>query len=49
MELGCDRSVRAFLIAFGISASLLDSESYGEKQPLVEGSYPDAWSQNRRV
>ncbi|MDJ0725531.1 MAG: OmpA family protein [Prochloraceae cyanobacterium] len=43
------RSVREFLTSFGIDASVLDTESYGEKQPLVEGSYPEAWSQNRRV
>ncbi len=51
MELGRDRarSVREFLTSFGIDASVLDTESYGEKQPLVEGSYPEAWSQNRRV
>ena len=51
MELGGARarSVREFLTSFGIDASVLDTESYGEKQPLVEGSYPEAWSQNRRV
>ena len=51
LQLGNDRAVavKEFLTSLGVKADLLSTKSYGEKKPLVEGSHPEAWSQNRRV
>jgi len=51
IELGHDRAVevKEFLTSLGVNATLLSTESHGEHKPFVEGSHPEAWSQNRRV
>lgn len=51
MALGAARakSVERALVALGITSSKLDTISYGEEVPLVQGSNEAAWAQNRRV
>lgn len=41
--------VLAYLVSKGISPQRLISKGYGEEQPLIEGSSPDALERNRRV
>ncbi len=51
MALGERRAnaVRDFLVLQGVSASAIETVSYGEEYPAVVGSYESAWEQNRRV
>lgn len=51
MELGHQRAeaVKEYLASVGVDRAYLSTVSYGEKQPLLEESHPEAWSQNRRV
>ena len=42
-------AVRSFLGNYGIGTDRLSITSYGEEQPLVEGSNESAWAQNRRA
>jgi peptidoglycan-associated lipoprotein len=42
-------AVRDFLTQYGISATRLETTSFGEERPLVNRSDEDAWAQNRRV
>ena len=42
-------SVREFLTGLGISEDRLTTTSFGKERPLVNGSDPAAWAQNRRV
>jgi outer membrane protein OmpA-like peptidoglycan-associated protein len=42
-------SVKRYLIDGGVDAGRLQSEGYGESQPLVNGHNEAAWSKNRRV
>lgn len=42
-------AVREFLTEYGISASRLDTQSFGKERPLAEGSNEDAWERNRRA
>lgn len=43
------KSVADYLIASGLSASTIETISYGEERPAVNASNAAAWSQNRRV
>ncbi len=51
MALGERRAnaVRDFLVVQGVSASNLETISYGEERPVATGSNEASWSQNRRV
>jgi peptidoglycan-associated lipoprotein len=40
---------KRFLVQQGIDASRLETEGYGEEQPLDPGSNESAWSMNRRA
>ncbi|HER34136.1 MAG: peptidoglycan-associated lipoprotein Pal [Halothiobacillaceae bacterium] len=42
-------AVRDILLSYGVSAGQVDTVSYGEERPAVEGSGESAWSQNRRA
>ena len=42
-------SVKMFLVDTGISASSLNTISYGEEQPLDSGKTESAWAKNRRA
>jgi peptidoglycan-associated lipoprotein len=42
-------AVRDFLVLQGVSASRLETISYGEERPAVSGTGEQVWSQNRRV
>ncbi|MBI3940271.1 MAG: peptidoglycan-associated lipoprotein Pal [Acidobacteria bacterium] len=47
-----DRRVQAakgYLVSLGISASRLETISYGEERPFAEGHDETAWALNRRV
>ena len=41
-------AVKRYLVASGISASRVQTISYGKERPAVEGSDEQSWSQNRR-
>jgi peptidoglycan-associated lipoprotein len=41
-------AVKRYLVASGISASRIQTISYGKERPAVEGSDEQAWAQNRR-
>jgi peptidoglycan-associated lipoprotein len=43
------QAIANFLIVNGVASSQLETISYGEEQPAVNGSTEDARSQNRRV
>jgi peptidoglycan-associated lipoprotein len=51
MALGERRAnaVRDFLVVQGVSASNLETISYGEERPIATGSNEASWSLNRRV
>lgn len=51
MALGERRAnaVRDFLVLQGVPTSRIETVSYGEERPAVQGSSESAWSQNRRV
>jgi peptidoglycan-associated lipoprotein len=42
-------AVKAYLVQYGVDASLLRTISYGEERPFAPGQNEAAWSQNRRV
>lgn len=42
-------SVRDYLIALGIPASRINTISYGEERPAVDGHDETAWAKNRRA
>lgn len=42
-------AVRDFLVLQGVSASRLETISYGEERPAANGTGERVWSQNRRV
>jgi peptidoglycan-associated lipoprotein len=50
LALGERRSaaVKNYLVALGISASRIDTISYGKERPVAFGSNEAAWAQNRR-
>ncbi len=41
-------AVKSYLMALGVSASRMNSISYGKERPAVVGNGDSAWSQNRR-
>ncbi len=41
-------SVKNFLVALGVSASRVNTISYGKERPAVVGSDESSWAQNRR-
>jgi peptidoglycan-associated lipoprotein len=43
------QSVRRVLLFQGASSDQIETVSYGEEQPAVEGSFDAAWAKNRRV
>jgi peptidoglycan-associated lipoprotein len=51
MTLGSKRSqkVKDFLVAYGISGDRMETISYGEEKPKVDGQTEDAFAQNRRA
>lgn len=51
MALGERRAeaVKNYLIDMGVDVAMLDTQSYGEEKPAVEGHNEDAWAQNRRA
>lgn len=51
MALGERRAnaVRDYLIDMGVDVGMLDTQSYGEEKPAIDGNSEDAWSQNRRA
>lgn len=42
-------AVREYLVQLGISPKRIQTKSYGEERPAVEGHTKEAWSRNRRV
>ncbi|MFP4360255.1 MAG: peptidoglycan-associated lipoprotein Pal [Alphaproteobacteria bacterium] len=51
LALGARRAeaVRAYLVGLGIERERIDTISYGEERPAVEGSNEEAWARNRRA
>jgi peptidoglycan-associated lipoprotein len=43
------QAVLDYLVNYGISASRLETVSYGKERPFAYGSDESAWAQNRRV
>ena len=42
-------TVREYLAGFGIDGARVQTISYGEERPIVEGTTESAWSRNRRA
>ena len=42
-------AVRDYLESRGVAASRMQTISWGKERPAVEGSYEEAWAQNRRA
>ncbi|REH36775.1 peptidoglycan-associated lipoprotein [Paraperlucidibaca baekdonensis] len=42
-------AVARYLVSAGVNAGQLTVVSYGKEKPVVDGSYEEAWAQNRRV
>lgn len=42
-------TVRGYLTNYGIDGSRIQTLSYGEERPMVEGTSEDAWARNRRA
>ena len=42
------QSAKQYLVSHGIDASRVETQSWGEERPLVDGHDENAWSQNRR-
>ncbi len=42
-------AVRDVLLSYGVSSSQIDTVSYGEERPAVDGSGESAWAKNRRA
>jgi peptidoglycan-associated lipoprotein len=51
LALGAQRAnaVRDYLIVMGIDPNRIETVSFGEERPAVQGSNEDAWAQNRRA
>lgn len=51
LALGARRAnaVRDYLIVLGIDPNRLETVSFGEERPAVQGSNEEAWAQNRRA
>jgi peptidoglycan-associated lipoprotein len=42
------QAAKQYLVSHGIDASRIETQSFGEERPLVDGHDETAWSQNRR-
>ncbi len=42
------QAAKQYLVSHGIDASRIETQSWGEERPLVNGHDENAWSQNRR-
>src|SRR5881394_1160481 len=42
------QAAKQYLVSHGIDASRVETQSWGEEKPLVDGHDESAWSQNRR-
>jgi len=42
------QAAKQYLVSHGIDASRIETQSWGEEKPLVDGHDETAWSQNRR-
>ena len=42
-------SAKEYLVRFGVNPSRLETVSFGEERPFVQGSNEDAWAKNRRA
>ncbi len=42
------QSAKQYLVSHGIDAGRIETQSWGEEKPLVDGHDESAWSQNRR-
>ena len=42
------QSAKQYLVSHGVDASRIETQSWGEEKPLVDGHDESAWSQNRR-
>lgn len=42
-------AVRDVLLSYGVSSSQIDTVSYGEERPAVDGTGESAWAKNRRA
>jgi peptidoglycan-associated lipoprotein len=51
MALGAKRaeSVKNFLLDLGVDNQILDTQSFGEEKPAIDGHNEEAWTQNRRA
>ena len=43
------QSAKQYLVSHGIDAGRIETQSWGEERPLVDGHDESAWSQNRRA
>lgn len=43
------QAAKQYLVSHGIDASRIETQSWGEERPLVDGHDEGAWSQNRRA
>jgi peptidoglycan-associated lipoprotein len=43
------QAAKQYLVSHGIDASRIETQSWGEERPLVDGHDESAWSQNRRA
>ena len=43
------QSAKQYLVSHGIDAGRIETQSWGEEKPLVDGHDESAWSQNRRA
>ena len=43
------QSAKQYLVSHGIDAGRIETQSFGEERPLVDGHDESAWSQNRRA
>ena len=43
------QAAKQYLVSHGIDASRIETQSYGEERPIVDGHDEIAWSQNRRA
>jgi len=42
-------ATKQYLLAQGVLSSVIETVSYGEERPVVQGSNEDAWAKNRRA
>jgi len=43
------QSAKQYLVSHGIDASRIETQSWGEERPMVDGHDESSWSQNRRA